>query len=298
MSIVNKHSYNVGGLEVNVFSKADLLTTPFQEPVAVLIVLHGRTGSSGDFEETARTAFQWADEKKTAQPEQTQRDFIVVTFDQRNHGSRTVEKLGNLSWAKVPEEHNKTHAVDMYSIQTGTARDVSFVIDFLPAYVFPNDERTVAEWVVAGISLGGHSTWLTLKNEPRVRVGIPIIGCPDYLALIGFRAKSSGVPLAPPFMPASLRARIQADDPVANAFRSLEPGENPFLGKRILVLSGEADTLVPWIASKEFVEGLEVGDGKKKVMVMSGVGHEYTKTMMLELFQFFWEEALLARSKI
>ena len=71
--------------------------------------------------------------------------------------------------------------VDMYAIQSnysphrvpptfvdvfaaGTARDVSFLIDFLPSYVFPRDERTIVEWVVAGISLGGHSTWIALKN--------------------------------------------------------------------------------------------------------------------------------------
>ena len=46
----------------------------------------------------------------------------------------------------------------------GTARDVSFLIDFLPSYLFPRDERTIVEWVVAGISLGGHSTWIALKN--------------------------------------------------------------------------------------------------------------------------------------
>lgn len=46
----------------------------------------------------------------------------------------------------------------------GTARDVSFLIDFLPAYLFPNNERTIVEWGVAGKSLGGHSTWIALKQ--------------------------------------------------------------------------------------------------------------------------------------
>ena len=51
----------------------------------------------------------------------------------------------------------------------GTANDVSFLIDFLPAYLYPNDERTVVRWGVAGVSLGGHSTWITLKNGEHER---------------------------------------------------------------------------------------------------------------------------------
>ena len=46
----------------------------------------------------------------------------------------------------------------------GTARDISFVIDFLPAYLFPNEERSIAEWAVAGISLGGQTMWLVFKD--------------------------------------------------------------------------------------------------------------------------------------
>jgi hypothetical protein len=49
-------------------------------------------------------------------------------------------------------------------LAAGTADDVSFVIDFLPSYLFPYDERTIVEWAVMGVSLGGHATWLVLKN--------------------------------------------------------------------------------------------------------------------------------------
>lgn len=75
----------------------------------------------------------------------------------------------------------------------GTSRDVTFLIDFLPAYLYPSAEKTIKQWLVAGISLGGHSTWISLRTgmydatmlpwmfshghaEPRVRLGIPIIG--------------------------------------------------------------------------------------------------------------------------
>ena len=46
----------------------------------------------------------------------------------------------------------------------GTARDVSYLIDFLPSFLYPNDERTIVEWGVGGISLGGHSTWIALRQ--------------------------------------------------------------------------------------------------------------------------------------
>ena len=74
----------------------------------------------------------------------------------------------------------------------GASLDVSFLIDFLPSYLFPNAERTISQWLISGISLGGHATWIILKNgetptlprrtlliqptEPRIQLGIPIIG--------------------------------------------------------------------------------------------------------------------------
>jgi dienelactone hydrolase len=56
------------------------------------------------------------------------------------------------------------HAQDMYSILSGTANDVSMLIDFLPSYIFPEDEGRVTDWGVAGVSLGGHATWLCLAH--------------------------------------------------------------------------------------------------------------------------------------
>ena len=41
---------------------------------------------------------------------------------------------------------------------------MSSLVDFLPWYLFPNEERVIKEWIVSGISLGGHATWIALKN--------------------------------------------------------------------------------------------------------------------------------------
>jgi hypothetical protein len=50
------------------------------------------------------------------------------------------------------------------SLPVGTAQDISFLIDFLPSYISPNGELEIERWGVAGISLGGHSTWLALAH--------------------------------------------------------------------------------------------------------------------------------------
>ena len=124
-------------------------------------------------------------------------------------------------------------------------------------------------------------------KEPRIRIGIPICGCPDYLTLLERRADNLGVPRTSPYFPASLRALVRANDTVP-------PPATAFAGKRVLVLAGADDRLVPWEASRTFVEELDVGrGGRKVVVVVPGVKHEFTDGMREEMFQFFWEEALV-----
>ncbi len=131
-------------------------------------------------------------------------------------------------------------------------------------------------------------TW----TDDRLSFGIPIIGCPDYMKLIRGRAAKLSLPLEPPYVPAQLVETINRKDPATKPFDQLD-ATNPFLGKRILVLSGANDKLVPWNASRSFVESLEVGnEGIKKVIVQTGVGHECTKEMLEELANFVGEEYL------
>jgi len=98
-----------------------------------------------------------------------------------------------------------------------------------------------------------------------------------------------GVPLEAPHYPHYLKVYVDAYDPASFAFRKKDV-PNPFLGKRILVLLGAKDKLVPWSASQEFVEGLEVGDGVKKVVLEENAGHECTPAMLREagLFVTDW----------
>ena len=107
------------------------------------------------------------------------------------------------------------------------------------------------------------------------------------------RAFKASVPLAPPYTPTTLLSRITSDFP--SHYQSPDPSLNPFIGKKILVLSGEKDKLVPWDASSAFVEGMNVGrEGRRKVLLQEGVGHEFTEEMRRALIEFFWEEALVS----
>ena len=107
------------------------------------------------------------------------------------------------------------------------------------------------------------------------------------------RALKNGLTTGVPHFPDALLAVIARDDPARSSYTSAGP-ENPFLGKKVLVLSGGDDKLVPWAASQTFVDALEVGpQGVKKVVVAPGVGHECTPEMVREMAQFVWEEALV-----
>ena len=118
---------------------------------------------------------------------------------------------------------------------------------------------------------------------------MPIIGCPDYLPLMGPRAQASGLTVAPPQFPASFIDYLKTHDPSSAEVSSHNPSQNPFIGRYILVLSGADDQAVPWAASKKFVDALQVGNGMKKVVVEENVGHECTPHMVQELASFVWE---------
>lgn len=134
----------------------------------------------------------------------------------------------------------------------GTARDVSFLVDFIPSYLFSHDERAISKWAVTGKSLGGHSAWMVLgrsrhdktnemiltfdpkfplksltqcrttslsirfsilpADDPRVSIGCPMIGMPDYNRLLAYRTRSSFVANAPPTVPNSLKSLISRID--------------------------------------------------------------------------------------
>jgi len=275
----SKQTLVVAGLNVDVYSHPS--ATDPSIPVHALFFFHGRGGFAQDRDivTTVKTIF---DVTYGSNASSRKKDLIVISFDHRNHGTRLVDTKRNLGWGEDPETKNDQHAVDMYTIQTGSAQDVSFLIDHLPSFLYPSGQRTIVEWGMGGVSLGGHATWIALSREPRLKVGIPIIGCPDFTKLISRRAELCGVPFKPPYYPNSLKAYVDANDPAKRPYRAND-SSNPFFGRKILVLSGAEDTLVPWVASVEFVQNLEVGEkGIKRFLLEESAGHKCTPRMQRE----------------
>ncbi|KAG0700567.1 Alpha/Beta hydrolase protein [Suillus ampliporus] len=280
----SKQTLLVGGLIVDVYSHPS--ATDPTIPIHALFFLHGRLGSAQVpyFVNSIKTIFNV--NYGSANPSPRKKDLIVVAFDHRNHGRRLVDNQRNFVWSKDPKKNNDQHAVDLYTIQTGSAQDVSFLIDHLPSFLYPSRERTIVEWGMGGISVGGHSTWIALSREPRLKIGIPIIACPDFTKMMSQRAASSGVPFKPPYYPDSLKAYVDANDPAKLPYRAKDRS-NPYLGRKILVLSGEMDPLVPWATVSEFAENLEVGEeGIKRIVVEKGAKHEPTLRMQQEAGMF------------
>jgi hypothetical protein len=101
------------------------------------------------------------------------------------------------------------------------------------------------------------------------------------------RAKTSGLQFGPPILPDSLLEVIKRESPVSTPAM----GRNPFFGKKLMVLAGGKDELVPWVFSESFVERIEVGEeGAKKVAVYPDVGHVFTASMEEDVVNFVWEE--------
>lgn len=99
--------------------------------------------------------------------------------------------------------------------------------------------------------------------DPRITLGVPIIGSPSTHALLAHRAQNlpapaGPIPLAAPYFPQSLLAAFDRLDPASPSL-SLER----WRGKRILVLSGEQDQLVNFVhgRSGEFVEKIKGVEG-------------------------------------
>lgn len=200
-----------------------------------------------------------------------------------------------MSW----RDSNATHAPDMFSIYHGTQLDLSAIISYLPVYIFPTHHSSynLTHHLVAGVSLGGHSAYLAILHEPRITAGVVVIGCPDYVRLMQHRAGKSrlecGVEglLGSKEFPENLLGVVSGIDPAAI-------GVNEILrrgllnGKKILTLSGGADTLVPYACGEPFLASLKEAysagtlEGELEDVVYPGIRHECTSEMVGDLSKF------------
>ncbi|PWN52502.1 hypothetical protein IE53DRAFT_385043 [Violaceomyces palustris] len=294
---LSKVRIDLAGLPINVFGLKELTPVPARASappppeVCAIIHMHGRCGDADGEEKIVRQLWDKVERLKMQAGGQDQRDCIIVNFDARNHGHRMTNKDGQLAW----KQGNTRHALDLYGMITGTARDVSFIVDFLAPYLFPHDERNISAFAVTGKSLGGHSVWHVLAEEPRITVGVPFIGMPDYSKLLQDRTRTSFVSNGPPTVPASLKNLISSIDPAMKQFDVFDPSKNPFWGKKVCVCSGREDRLVKWDWNQGFLNALVLGEPNSRggmdglrVVLVDNVGHEVTEHMVEEAGDWIW----------
>ncbi|OAL57273.1 hypothetical protein IQ07DRAFT_582482 [Pyrenochaeta sp. DS3sAY3a] len=308
---VSSQTFTIAGLLVTVFGLNELPSNP--SSVACLWLLHPRLQTRETMAPlAAQVISEWT--RPQSRTPKNSKGLIAVAFDQRNHGSRNVDKLHNEAW----RQGNPRHAQDMFGCYHGTAVDTSHLIDHLESYIFNTPGApSITQHIALGVSLGGHATWHCLLSDPRITAGVVGIGCPDYTRLMTDRARLSkrttytgtsppgAAFLGSPDFPPALRDAVAKSDPAGlllpgmfnptgadpqpdaallERFRTLL-GER-LQGKRILNLSGRDDKLVPYAAGEPFLKvfkkmlaenpGLDIAF---EDVLFDGVGHAFPKAM-------------------
>ncbi|KAL1305566.1 hypothetical protein AAFC00_007172 [Neodothiora populina] len=291
----NRHDYGSARVSATEHHIAGILATVYgldelsasATDVACLWLLHPRLQKHTIMAPVAANVIlEWnkkRDEEEAGGKKQ-RKGLIAVSFDQRNHGTREVNERANQSW----KGGNPAHAPDMFSIFHGTARDTSILIDYLSSYIFPTGERTLTQHLALGVSLGGHSVWHCLLQDPRITTGVVVIGCPDFTRLMSQRARKTKLDswtsakggknfLGSKDFPKGLIEAVGKYDPAGLLLGELDAAKIDYTqelsdkdkervgailkktlgGKKIMCLSGGADKLVPYSQSEPFLTFLK-----------------------------------------
>lgn len=158
---------DVGGLRVFAVRAA---APPSPRPLRALFLLHARTGSLSSVLDKAEDLVRRARARDVP--------LIVLVVELRNHGQRMLDSQLNGPMSG--------DGLEMFANILGTARDVSFIIDALPAKLHARGER-VERWGVAGISMGAHVCLILAAHDARVALCASLIGCGDFAALMADR---------------------------------------------------------------------------------------------------------------
>jgi hypothetical protein len=105
---ISQKVYAIAGISVTVFGLEELRKEASE--VACLWLLHPRLATQERMTGIANSTI--TDWNTRNQDKSSAKGLIAVSFDQRNHGTRTVDPLANESWKKG----NPRHAQDMFSI--------------------------------------------------------------------------------------------------------------------------------------------------------------------------------------
>ncbi|KAK5657360.1 hypothetical protein OQA88_3426 [Cercophora sp. LCS_1] len=296
----------ISGLLVDIHGLSEL--APSATRITCLWLHHPRgTTKARMVDIAARAVYEW-----NKSPSASRTGLIALAWDQRNHGTRLIHEVSNESWKKG----NETHAQDMFGMVSGAVVDQGILLDAVGGYLFrERRDRVIDRHLALGVSLGGHSVWQTIFREERVRAGVMVVACPDYMCLMEERAKRSklatcqeGAFLGSRDFPPELVAACEKFDPKALLFGTAPVGGTAeearaalekkvggrLDGKSFLICSGEDDKLVPYARGKAFIEWFvntaepwrRDHDVSIENHVYAGVGHWFDEKMAIDAVRF------------
>ncbi len=197
---------------------------------------------------------------------------IAVAIDHRNHGARIVDFSKN-------QKGSENYLVDTYGMYTGTARDISHIIDFLPATLGFNPKKIG----VMGFSLGAHASLVAAVIDEHVDFVIPICGTPDRKSMLKnrFVEKGGTEEEFEQSLPLGMNQNFQKYDAVHNL--------DKLANRSVFLISGGDDFIVPATTNKCLLEHVEQQFGKRDNFILKiypEAKHEITKAMWVDILEW------------
>ncbi|ELU40460.1 alpha/beta hydrolase family domain-containing protein [Rhizoctonia solani AG-1 IA] len=259
--------------------------------IAVLFILHGHPASAHHMKPIVGGTFDLAKNKAALLEDlEDDSDFSNAVGELEYESTQLYNKQGGPFWIFAYNQGANRNTPLIERI----ASAVSELIDTLPAVLCPNNDRFIDTWMVAGLSLGAHAAWLSMdrgKYDKKVQLRELNIGSPDFLEIATARNNLTGLPLVSSYMTSVTRNHILKNDPVSCRRNSLRP--DPFMNKHILALAGAQDGMIPFTATRQFLDRINVGPiGTKRLIIQQGVGHQCTREMVIEMAELVWAVAL------
>ncbi|WFD25971.1 hypothetical protein MNAN1_000944 [Malassezia nana] len=150
----------MAGFEVVVFGLEQLSKKKGKKPeIATVIYMHGRYQDVKSEEPEIRDFYNQIHKLKKSKKAEDERDFLIVAFNAQDHGTRLTNET-----QRHDLDVNPKFLYDQYAILLNNKDYVSYIIDFLPTFLFPKGQRNMTRWIASGRSMGGHSTWHVLSG--------------------------------------------------------------------------------------------------------------------------------------
>ncbi|KAE8316728.1 hypothetical protein BDV41DRAFT_573621 [Aspergillus transmontanensis] len=243
----SKMTINIAGFHVYLYG-VDELSPQQSKDTVVLFHVHGRTRSYADAE---LFAHQFLFQLK--QMGNLKKGFVI-------------DSLAVQDWSGG----NQKHAHDMLAMIDGNVFDIQTVMKYLSVYT--EGLFTPTEFVMSGLSLGGHTAWDILSKVQGIKAAIIIVGSPNLTDLLIERLDNAADS-------EKGTDSTKWTESISLMYRGRDRSLGNIHGKRILILNGALDALVP---SKFTLPWIEKNGSRNDVSfnVFENTGHWLSLEMM------------------